>query len=90
MKITNIHKSLAKELLRCINEDGEKALITYGEMCSRANNIIDRRTSANYIGRLSEICYENHMPLISVIVVNGDTYIPGGGLGFIQTLQVME
>lgn len=79
MEITNIHKSLAKELIRCINEDGEKALITYGEMCSRANNIIDPRGSSGYIGDLSEICYENSMPLISVMVVNANTYSPGGG-----------
>lgn len=79
MEITYIHRSLAKELLVCINQDGEKALITYGEMCNRANNIIDPRTSAGYIVDLSIICYENDMPLISVMVVNGETYMPGGG-----------
>lgn len=79
MEITNIHKCLARELLICINDDKEQALITYKEMCNRANNIIDPRTSSGYIGDLSLICYENDMPLISVMVLNGDTYMPGSG-----------
>lgn len=79
MQFSNIHKSLARELLMCIEVDREQALITYGEMCNRANNIIDPRTSSGYIGDLSLFCYENDMPLISVMVVNGDTYMPGAG-----------
>lgn len=79
MKITNIHRDLAKVLLMCINSDREHALITYKDMCSSANNIINPRTSSGYLGDLSLLCYENNMPLISVMVVNSDTYMPGAG-----------
>lgn len=79
MELSNIHMSLARELLLCLKHDGDQALITYGEMCNRANNIIDPRGSAGYIGDLSLFCYENDMPLISVMVVNSDTYMPGAG-----------
>lgn len=79
MKITNIHRDLAKVLLMCINNDKEQALITYKDMCNRANNIINPRTSSGYLGDLSLLCYENNMPLISVMVVNSDTYMPGAG-----------
>lgn len=79
MKITNIHRDLAKVLLMCINNDKEQALITYKDMCNRANNIINPRTSSGYLGDLSLLCYENNMPLISVMVVNSDTYMPGSG-----------
>lgn len=79
MELNNIHISLARELLLCLKHDREQALITYGEMCNRADNIIDPRGSAGYIGDLSLFCYENDMPLISVMVVNGDTYMPGAG-----------
>lgn len=79
MELNNIHISLARELLLCLKHDREQALITYGEMCNRADNIIDPRGSSGYIGDLSLFCYENDMPLISVMVVNGDTYMPGAG-----------
>lgn len=79
MKITNIHRDLAKVLLMCINNDKEQALITYKDMCNRANNIINPRASAGYLGDLSLLCHENNMPLISVMVVNSDTYMPGAG-----------
>lgn len=79
MKITNIHRDLAKVLLMCINNDKEQALITYKDMCNRTNNIINPRTSSGYLGDLSLLCYENNMPLISVMVVNSDTYMPGAG-----------
>ena len=63
----------------CINNDKEQALITYKDMCNRTNNIINPRTSSGYLGDLSLLCYENNMPLISVMVVNSDTYMPGAG-----------
>ena len=79
MEITDIHRSLAKELLLCISNDRQQALITYKDMCNRANNIVTPRTSAGYLGDLSLLCHENNMPLISVMVVNSDTYMPGVG-----------
>lgn len=79
MELSSIHAALAEQLLLEIKEQREKALITYGDLCKRASNVVTPRNSAKYIGDLSEICYEHNMPLISIMVVNGDTYMPGEG-----------
>jgi len=79
MNLNKIHYSLAEQLLLLIKQDGKKALITYGDLCERAGNIVLPINCADYLGDLSVICYENDMPLISVMVVNSDKYKPGGG-----------
>lgn len=77
--MNEIHLALAEQLLLSIKQDGKKALITYGDLCDRAGNIVSPINCSGYIGDLSVACYENDMPLISVMVVNGDKYMPGAG-----------
>lgn len=55
--INEIHIALAEQLLLCIKNNREQALIAYKDMCIRAGNIIDPRSSDGYIGDLSLICY---------------------------------
>lgn len=79
MELDSIHLALAEQLLLSIKREGKKALITYGELCKKSGDVVTPRNSAGYIGDLSIICYENDMPLISVMVVNGEKYEPGPG-----------
>ena len=79
MRITEIHIALAEVLLENINQEKNNAMIKYKDMCEKANNIIDPRGSAGYLGDLSEFCYENKLPLISAMVVNEKEYMPGAG-----------
>lgn len=82
MNLNKIHIALAEQLLLCIKNHGKKALITYGDLCEKAGNVVTPVNSAGYLGDLSALCYKNNMPLISVMVVNADTYMPG--LGFFR------
>lgn len=77
--VTNIHLKLAEVLLKCIKQDGKKAIITYSEMCERADNIVDPRSSGGFLGDLSSICHQNDLPLISAMVVSKDSFTPGTG-----------
>lgn len=79
MELSSIHVALAEQLLLEIKKHRKQALITYGDLCRRADDIVMPRNSGRYLGDLSRICHEYNMPLISVMVVNGDTYKPGEG-----------
>ena len=54
-------------------------IITYNKVSKKLNNQIIPRNLGNPIGELSKIAYELGLPLISVLVVNQDTGIPGDG-----------
>lgn len=54
-------------------------LITYGDLARQLPFDINPRNLDHPLGRLSDLCKENGMPLISSIVVNNDSYRPGAG-----------
>jgi hypothetical protein len=51
MDLDKIHFALTEQLLLSIKQDGMKALITYGDLCERAGNIVSPRNCAKYWGR---------------------------------------
>lgn len=79
MCFTSEHVALAEQLLLCLKEDRNKALITYGDLCERAGDVVTPRNCGQYLGVLSEFCYDNDMPLISAMVVNQSEWMSGNG-----------
>lgn len=53
--------------------------ITYSQVSNRLNNKIAPKNLGHPIGELSKKAYEMRLPLISVIVVNSDSGVPGDG-----------
>ena len=78
ISLTKLHKDLARQLLWRLANDSDNALITYGELCSLVDNQVQPRACGNYLGALSEFCFEYDMPLISAIVTNKE-FVPGSG-----------
>lgn len=81
-KITDEHKLIASELLKRINM-GELR-VTYGELEKFVEKefgvgINAHLTVPHKIGLISEICFELGLPMISVVVVNQNTQLPGTG-----------
>lgn len=64
-------------------ESYSDACMTYQELSRKIKQKtaldIDPRSTAGFIGHLSEECNKMHLPLISCIVVNKDTFSPGKG-----------
>ena len=53
--------------------------IIYGELADKVGDELTARTIEPYLGNISEVCKENNFSLISAIVVNAKTRIPGDG-----------
>lgn len=79
MKMDSTIVEIAKILLNILLYSKEEPLITYGELSRRLPFPINPRNLDQPLGTLSDICSENRMPLISTIVVNQDTLMPGNG-----------
>lgn len=77
--MNDIHVAIAEVLFSLLRENSKNALITYGDLCERIDNMVTPRNSASYLGDLSVWCSEYGAPLISVLVVNSRAYIPGSG-----------
>ena len=54
-------------------------LITYKELTDSFGNIISPRNTGGPLGVISEVCSQAGLPMLSAIVVNGSTGIPGEG-----------
>lgn len=78
--LTQVHKELAKHLLWRIAKanNPDNIMITYGELCSLVDNQVQPIACGNYLGALSEFCFEHNMPLISAMVTNKEC-TPGNG-----------
>lgn len=84
MKIKNVkekHLLLAKELIELIESNREDKTITYGELSARINRKIIPVAMGKPLGVLSTICYDNNMPLITVLVYSkkNNRKIPSDG-----------
>lgn len=70
---------IAKELLRYVIRNQENPVITYGELALKISSDFNPQNLNVYLGNISDICKENGLPLLSAIVVNKDTRLPGEG-----------
>ena len=66
-------------LIDYVINNRENPDITYGDLAKRVGDDLTARAIESFLGNISEICKNNGFPLISCIVVNGDTRIPGDG-----------
>lgn len=74
-----IVKLVAKQLLIYIIENPNQT-ITYKELTELCDNKVHYRFSLNgVLGEISELCRLNHLPLVSAIVCNKKTKLPGAG-----------
>ncbi len=74
MELNSKHIEIANILIDIINGDQK---IYYGDLENKVK--LNMRQLWTYLGQLSVFCFNNDMPLISVIVVNSKTDIPGEG-----------
>jgi len=76
--IKSEHILIATVLLNKLEDKGNE-IITYSELSSSIGGLLNPRNLDHPLGDLSAICRENGLPLISAIVVNKDTMMPGDG-----------
>lgn len=77
--LSSTSKAIAIKLLEHIlNQQGD-LYITYGELSKRCGSVIPPHHLGSFLGEISEMCKENGLPLLSAIVVNGETGYPGTG-----------
>lgn len=80
LKMVQINYLVATKLLRHVIDNQENSLeITYGELVKMLPFEYNPRNLDKPLGVISSICKENNLPLISGVVVNGDTRMPGDG-----------
>ncbi|EMS74034.1 hypothetical protein [Ruminiclostridium cellobioparum] len=70
---------IIEQLLILLKNDPEHALITYGSLSEKINRKIGPRNLDYPLGIVSDVCKELGMPLLSTIVVNKKSYMPGEG-----------
>lgn len=78
-EITDLHEEIAKVLIKRLRKSPHSAMMSYGELCKLVGNKTDPRTVAGYIGDLSVWCHEIGAPMISVLIYNKGSNIPGKG-----------
>lgn len=94
-KLTDTHIRIAEELLHKIENDQDNIKITYGELSKRLGGRPIPIGLNTFLGDLSTLCEDNGLPLISTIVVNKQTRVPGEGFmalffGHLKTEQEKE
>lgn len=77
--ITDLHEEIAKELIKRLRKNPQSAMMSYGELCKLIGNKIDPRNISYYIGDLSVWCYEIGAPMISALIYNQGSNMPGKG-----------
>lgn len=93
-----MHSKLLYDIAKILVEVAQDhEVITYSHVCEKIGNQITPINLGNFIGELSEVSYKLRLPLISVLVVNQDTGVPGDGfyklmsqLKGISELQAMK
>ena len=92
VKLTDVHISIAEQLLKKIGNENDNIKITYGELSKRLGGYPHYRNLNRYLGDLSTLCHDNDLPLISAIVVNAKTKVAGDGFlglyhGYLKTTE---
>lgn len=77
----NIVRDVGEILLDHLENIGkyQDLVITYGEVANRLPYEYNPRNLDSPLGTLSDLCKELDLPLISTIVVNKESLIPGDG-----------
>lgn len=70
---------VAEILLNHVINNRNDPVITYGELAKKIDSDFNPHNLGRYLGNISDVCKENGLPLISGIVVNKDTGLPGEG-----------
>ncbi len=73
------HIAIAEVLFELLRDNPKQALITYGILSDRIENIVSPRNTATYLGDLSVWAYGEGAPLISALVINQKQTMPGKG-----------
>ena len=78
-EVTNIHEDAAKILVDRIRKKHKDAVIFYSDLCHLLGDAVGYRQISDYIGDISFWCCEIGAPMLSALVVNKETSIPGKG-----------
>lgn len=71
--------TVAEILLNHVINNRNDPVITYGELAKKIDSDFNPHNLGRYLGNISDVCKENGLPLISGIVVNKDSGLPGEG-----------
>ena len=77
--ITNIHEDIVKVLVERLEKIPDRAFLTYDELCRKIGNQVGCRNVASYLGDISCWCEEIGAPMLSALVINGNSNRPGKG-----------
>lgn len=74
-------RSIARILLKHIDSNRKYGdlSITYGNVALQISSSFNPKTLSLPLGELSDLCIDLELPLISTIVVNQDSMLPGDG-----------
>lgn len=75
----SIDYKVAELLLNHVINNLDNPIITYGELASKISPNFNPQNLSEPLGNISDLCKENGFPLISGVVVNKDTGLPGEG-----------
>lgn len=78
-EITNVHEEIVKVLVSILSGEGSNKVISYSDLCNRLHNEVSYRGIAKYLGDISCWSKEIGAPMISVMVVNKESFRPGNG-----------
>lgn len=70
---------VAKELINHVINNRKNPIITYGTLAAKISEDLNPRNLDTPLGNISDVCKENNLPLISSVVVNKATRLPGDG-----------
>lgn len=74
-----LDQKVASILLNHVIKNKSNPIITYGEIAKEISTDFNPRNLDIPLGNISYICKENGLPLISSVVVNKETRLPGEG-----------
>ena len=77
--ITNIHEDIVKVLVERLEKIPDRAFLTYDELCRKIGNQVGCRNVASYLGEISCWCEEIGAPMLTALVINGNSNRPGKG-----------
>ena len=77
VKLSDFEKKLTEQLLISVKRD--EKYVTYGELVKRVNSTVNPRTIGKNLGKISALCHELNLPLLSAKVRNQITKVPGKG-----------
>lgn len=75
----SLNLTVAEKLIKHVISNSNDPVITYGQLASKISPDLNPHNLGGYLGCISDECKENGLPLISSIVVNQDSGLPGEG-----------